>query len=332
MKMTNMEILARLLYGKLGNHYRPYFCIQCKGHLCPKTCLTAGGTHANHDKLRVRKVTERNSIHIDDFKEHSKLDEGIMEDIREYSFNNHFVYSLLGDDVTQNKGFKSNGLYKEICKQCGRSTRALHRPPKALCFLGCALEFKFGMTFKEIHNVQIWLREGSTLDVHRISLHHIHMTIAFMDTMDRGYDMGFEHMLHPPSTETTRFDKKARLSMTSNAKAPPFANPQEQPALEKQKEILSQEDEIVLPYDPPRAFKRLKKAKEKVTYDGADVTLQELSQRILSSNTFEHGETSSKVVNSISELQPLDTHNDKNLPSEEEVNLLFILHSREFAK
>ena len=43
--------------GKVANHYRPYFCIQYEeGHLCPKTSLTAEGTHANHDKLQVRKV------------------------------------------------------------------------------------------------------------------------------------------------------------------------------------------------------------------------------------------------------------------------------------
>ena len=76
---------------KLANHYRPYFYIHCEeGHLCPKTCLTAGGIYVNHHKLQVRKVTERNSIHIDDSKEHSKLDEGIMKDIREYCFNNNF--------------------------------------------------------------------------------------------------------------------------------------------------------------------------------------------------------------------------------------------------
>ena len=284
--------------------------------MCPKTCLTTGGIHANHDKLQAHKVTERNSIHIDDFHEHNKLDEGIMEDIQEYSFNNNFVYSLLGDDATQNKGFKSNGLHKEVCKQCGRSARALHRPPKALCSLGCALKFKFDMTLKDIHNVQIWLRE-TTIDVHRISLRHIHMAIAFMDTMDSGNDMRFEHMLHPRSTQTTRLDKKTRLSMTSNAKAPPPSNPQKQRALKKHKEILSQEDEIVLPFDPPRDFKRLKKAKDKVTYDGADLTLQVMPRGILVSNTFEYGKTSSKVVNSNSKLQPLDTHNDSVLPSED---------------
>ena len=252
--------------GKLANHYRPYFCIQCEeGHLCPKTCLNAGGTHTNHDKLQVRKVTERNSIHINDFKEQSKLDEGIMEDIRDYSFNNNLVYSLLGDDVSQKKRFKSDGLDKEICKQCGRSTRALHRPPKTLCSLGCALEFKFDMTLKEIHNVQVWLREGSTIDVHRVSLHHIHMAIAFMDTMDKGNGVGSEHMLQPLSEQTTRLDKKARLSMTNNAKVFPPANPQENPALKKQKEILSQEDGIILPYDPSKFFKRLNKAKDKNT-------------------------------------------------------------------
>ena len=106
------------------------------------------------------------------------------------------------------------------------------------------------MTLKENHNVQMWLREGSRIDIHCVSLHHMHMAIVFMDKMDRRYDMGFEHMLHPPSTQTTILDKNARLSMTSNAKAPPAANPQEQHAFKKHKEILSQEDEIVLSYDP----------------------------------------------------------------------------------
>ena len=173
------------------------------------------------------------------------------------------------------------------------------------------------MTLKEIHNVQIWLREGSTIDVHRVSLHHIHMAIAFMDTMDRENDMGAEHVLHHPSIQTTRLDEKTRLSMTSNAKAPPPAKSQVQPALKKQKKILSQDDGIVLPFDPPKVFKRLKKAKDKVTYDGAHVTLQVMSQRILASNTFEYEKTSSKVVNINSELQSLDTHNDKSLPSED---------------
>ena len=165
------------------------------------------------------------------------------------------------------------------------------------------------MTLKEIYNVQIWLREGSTIDVHRVSLHHIHM--------GKGNDVGSGHMLHPPSKQTTRLDKKAGLSMTNNAKVPPLANPQEKHALKKHKEILSQEDGIVLSYDPPRDFKRLKKAKDKVTYDGVDVTSQIKAQRILASNIFEYGETSSKVVNSNSKLQPSDTHNDKNFPSED---------------
>ena len=125
-----------------------------------------------------------------------------MEDIREYRFNKKIVYSLLDDDVTP-KEFKSDGLDKEICKQRGRSTRALHRPPKTLCSLGCALEFKFDMTLKEIHNVQIWLREESTIDVHRVSLHHIHMAMAFMGTMNEGNDMGSKHMLHPSFKKTT---------------------------------------------------------------------------------------------------------------------------------
>ena len=83
-----------------------------------------------------------------------------MEDIREYSFNNNFVCSLMDDDVTQKKVFKSDGLDKEIGKQCGCSTRALHRPPKALCYFGCALEFSFDMTLKEIHNVQYMVARG----------------------------------------------------------------------------------------------------------------------------------------------------------------------------
>lgn len=314
--------------GKPSNHYRPYFCIQCEeGHLCAKTCFTAGATHANHNKLQVRKVTERNSIHIDDFKEHSKLDEDIMEDIRAYSFNNNLVYSLLGDDMTRKKGFKLDGLDKEICKQCGRSTRALHRPPKTLCSLGCALESKFDMTLKEIHNVQIWLQEGSTSNVHQVSLHHIHMAIAFMHIVDKGNDIGSEHMLHPPSKETTRLDKKARLSMTSGAKVPPPADPQEKPTLKKQKESPNREDDIVLPYDSPRNFKRLKKAKDKVTFDDANVTLQVMSQRASASNTFEYGEGSSKVVNSITQTQPLDTQNDKNFPSEDDASDVMSLDS-----
>ena len=304
--------------GKPANHYRPYFCIHCEeGHLCARTCLTAGATHANHDTLQVRKVTERNSIHINDFKEQSKLDEDIMEDIREYSFNNNLVYSLLGDDVTRKKGFRLDGVDKEICKQCGRSTRALHRPPKTLCSLGCALEFKFDMSLKEIHNVQIWLREGSTFGAHHVSLHHIHMAIAFMNTMDKGNGIGSEHTLHPPSKQLTRVDKMARLSMISDAKVPPPANPQEKPALKKQKERPSGEDEIVLPCDSPKHFKRLKKAKDKVTFDDASVTLQVMSRRISASNALEHGEESSNVVNSISQTQPLDTQNGKNFPSKD---------------
>ena len=31
------------------------------------------------------------------------MDDGIMENIREYSFNNNLIYSLLGDDVTPKK-------------------------------------------------------------------------------------------------------------------------------------------------------------------------------------------------------------------------------------
>ena len=75
------------------------------------------------------------------------------------------------------------------------------------------------------------MREESTIDVHRITLYYIPMAIASTDTMDRGNDMGFEHMLHLSCNQTTRLDKNARLSMTSNAKAPSPIKPQEQPAL-----------------------------------------------------------------------------------------------------
>ena len=66
--------------------------------------------------------------------------------------------------------------------------------------------------------------------------------------------------------------------MTNDAKIPPPANPQEKLALKKQKERPNQEDDIVILYDPPRNFKRLKKAKDKVTFDDAIVTLQVMSE------------------------------------------------------
>ena len=150
--------------------FRPYFCIQCgKGHLC-KNMFKAGRSHHKHENLQVRKVTGRNSINIEDLQR--VLDDDIVADVRDYKYNHKLAFSLLGDDKrtherqrprAEMKNFLSN---REVCKWCGRSTRALNQEPKTLCSLGCALESAFNMTLRDIHEVQSGLpkRNGTNKD------------------------------------------------------------------------------------------------------------------------------------------------------------------------
>lgn len=137
--------------------FRPYFCIQCeKGHLCKKV-FKAGKRHYNHEKLQVCKVTGRNSIHIQDII--AVLDKDIVADVRDYKYNHEVAFSLLGNGMTQNRTLQQaeHKLNREVCKWCGRSTRALHQERKTLCSLGCALESVFHMTLQEIHEAQLRL-------------------------------------------------------------------------------------------------------------------------------------------------------------------------------
>ena len=54
-----------------SKQFGPYFCVQCEeGHMCKQVCED-GGIHFKHKKLQVRKVTEQNSINIDNIR---KLD------------------------------------------------------------------------------------------------------------------------------------------------------------------------------------------------------------------------------------------------------------------
>lgn len=136
--------------------FRPYFCIQCeKGHLCKKV-FKAGRSHHKHEKLQVRKVTGRNSINVEDIQ---VLDEDIVADVRDYKYNHKLAFSLLGDGTTHKQTLlgENDKLNREVCKWCGRSTRALNQEPKTLCSLGCALESVFNMTLREIHEVQLGL-------------------------------------------------------------------------------------------------------------------------------------------------------------------------------
>lgn len=136
--------------------FRPFFCVPCQeGHLCKKM-FKAGKTHYKHEKLQVCKVTGRNSIHVKDIQ---VLGKEIVGDVRDYKYNHELAFSLLGNDVAQKQMLLAeNKLYnREVCKWCGRSTRALNQKTKTLCSLGCALESVFNMTLQEIHEAQLGL-------------------------------------------------------------------------------------------------------------------------------------------------------------------------------
>lgn len=125
--------------------------------MCKKV-FKAGRSHYKHATLQVRKVTGRNSINVEDIQ---VLDKEIVADVRDYKYNHKLTFSLLGDDGATHKRqtllAKNNESNREVCKWCGRSTRALNQEPKTLCSLGCALESVFNMTLREIHEVQLGL-------------------------------------------------------------------------------------------------------------------------------------------------------------------------------
>ena len=172
-----------------SKHFRPYFCVQCEeGHLC-KQMFQVGRTHFKHKKLQVHKVTERNSINIDEIPKLGNKDDNsnnnnaleyIVANVRDYKYNGNRAITLLGDKLSHKRrkmGRFNNEVDREICKWCGRSTRTLDREPKNLCSLGCALECKFDMTLQQIHNVQLCLNDKGDLHV---PLNDIHMAVTLL--------------------------------------------------------------------------------------------------------------------------------------------------------
>ena len=169
-----------------SKHFRPYFCVECEeGHLC-KQMFQDGRTHFKHKKLQVRKVTERNSINIDEIPKSGNNSnncnalEYIIADVRDYKYNGNRAFTLLGDKLSHRRRKMArfnNEMDREICKWCGRSTRTPFREPKNLCSLGCALECKFDMTLQQIHHVQLCLKDKGDPYV---PLDDIHMGVALM--------------------------------------------------------------------------------------------------------------------------------------------------------
>ena len=148
-----------------SKQFGPYFCVQCEeGHLC-KQVFEDGGIHFKHKILQVRKVTERNSINIDDIRKLDKDNnnnndydalEQIVANVRDYKYNGTRAITLLGDKLSHKRRRMANinnEVDKKICKWCGRSTSTPDREPRSLCSLGCALECKFDMTLQQIHKV-----------------------------------------------------------------------------------------------------------------------------------------------------------------------------------
>ena len=117
-----------------SKHFRPYFCVQCEGHLC-KQMFQDGGKYFKHKKLQVRKVTERNSINIDDITKLDKNDDNgnnngalkqIVAIVRDYKYNGTRAITLLRDKLPHKRRRMAsfhNEVEKEICKWCGRSIR-----------------------------------------------------------------------------------------------------------------------------------------------------------------------------------------------------------------
>ena len=103
--------------------------------ICANKCFRMEENTFKHKKLQVRKVTERNSINIDDITKLDKNDDNgnnngalkqIVAIVRDYKYNGTRAITLLRDKLPHKRRRMAsfhNEVEKEICKWCGRSIR-----------------------------------------------------------------------------------------------------------------------------------------------------------------------------------------------------------------